>query len=43
MTNAESTMLELGATSFWYWNVGAFIFFRQKNVDVGIRKALSHC
>ncbi|MDE6758814.1 MAG: aminopeptidase P family protein [Clostridia bacterium] len=22
----ESKMLELGATSFWYWNVGAFVF-----------------
>ncbi len=27
---AESTMLELGATSFWYWNVGAFIFSGKK-------------
>lgn len=23
---AESKMLELGATSFWYWDIGAFIF-----------------
>ena len=23
---AESKMLSLGATSFWYWDVGAFIF-----------------
>lgn len=23
---AESKMLSLGATSFWYWNIGAFIF-----------------
>lgn len=23
---AENKMLALGATSFWYWNVGAFIF-----------------
>lgn len=27
---AESTMLELGATSFWYWNVGALIFSGKK-------------
>ncbi len=27
---AESTRLELGATSFWYWNVGAFIFSGKK-------------
>ncbi len=23
---AENKMLELGATSFWYWDVGAFVF-----------------
>ena len=22
----EAKMLELGADSFWYWNIGAFIF-----------------
>ena len=22
----EEKMLELGADSFWYWNVGAFVF-----------------
>ena len=22
----EKKMLELGADSFWYWNVGAFVF-----------------
>ena len=24
--NLEKKMLELGADSFWYWNVGAFVF-----------------
>ena len=28
----ESKMLELGADSFWYWNVGAFVMCYNKVV-----------
>ncbi len=27
---AESKMLSLGATSFWYWDIGAFVFSGDK-------------
>lgn len=28
----EQKMLELGADSFWYWDIGAFVFAGKENI-----------
>ena len=36
----ENKMLELGADSFWYWDIGAFVFPATKRPNQSLEKSI---